>query len=83
VALACDAADGIIHVAWNLGGRRYSVVANLTEQPRPLPAPIVQAARGLHTPIFELPDGAALRLGTGDLPAWSCVFDLAADDRQP
>ena len=81
-ALACDAADGIIHVAWNLGGRRYSVVANLTEEPRPLPAAIAQAIPGFHSPIFELPDGAASALGTGELPAWSCVFDLAADDRQ-
>jgi malto-oligosyltrehalose trehalohydrolase len=81
-AITSDAADGIIHVAWILGGRRFSVVANLTEQTRPLPAQIARAVHGIRAPIFELPDGAASLLGTGELPAWSCVFDLSATDRQ-
>jgi maltooligosyltrehalose trehalohydrolase len=79
-AFACDTDDGIFHVAWNLGDRRYSVVANLTEQSRPMSVPIAKAVRELRTPIFELPDDAASRLDTGELPAWSCVFDLAAAD---
>jgi maltooligosyltrehalose trehalohydrolase len=82
-ALACDVIDGIIHVAWDLDGRRYSVAANLTEQPRRLAAPVSRIVRGLSVPIFELPDGAASRLDAGELPAWSCVFDLAAVDLQP
>jgi hypothetical protein len=81
-AITSDAADGIIHVAWKLGGRRYSLVANLTEHPRPLPAHIARAAHGIRAPIFELPEGAASLLGTGELPAWSCIFDLAAADRE-
>jgi maltooligosyltrehalose trehalohydrolase len=81
-AATYHASDGVIHVVWKLAGRRYSVAANLTEKPRPLPSLIAQAVRGLDTPIFELPDGTASSARSGELPAWSGMFHLAAYDCQ-
>lgn len=76
--LACAVDGRVISVAWDLGGERYSVVANLSGEVRSLPERIAETLRDKSSPIFELPSGTAQELASGSLPAWSCVFSLAA-----
>jgi len=81
-ALAREVDGPVIRVTWNLGGERYSVVANLSGEARPLVARITQGLRSDDRVIFELPAGVAQRLGAGALPAWSCAFNLATEQHR-
>jgi maltooligosyltrehalose trehalohydrolase len=73
-------ADGaVIDLAWRLGdGSEYTMTANLSGEPWPVPAALPLATRTGHRLLFELPDGAAQRLQRGRLEAWSVVFTIGA-----
>jgi malto-oligosyltrehalose trehalohydrolase len=81
-AVAREVDGPVIRVAWRLGGDRLSVVANLSGEVRPLAAHIREGLGDGDRLIFELPAGAARRLGSGELPAWSCVFSLATGQQR-
>ena len=57
-ALVREVDGRVIRVTWNLGGERYSVVANLSSEARPLAASITEGLRNDDRLIFELPEGA-------------------------
>jgi maltooligosyltrehalose trehalohydrolase len=81
-ALVREVDGRVIRVTWNLGGERYSVVANLSSEARPLAARITEGLRNDDRLILELPEGAARRLDAGELPAWSCAFSLATGQQR-
>jgi maltooligosyltrehalose trehalohydrolase len=81
-ALACEVDGPVIRVTWSLDGERYSVVANLSGDVHSLSARITQGLCDRDRVIFELPAGAAQRLGASELSAWSCAFSLASGQQQ-